>query len=95
MSQPTGVGKVKEHELKTHSLFFWSVFEGVKTFEIRKDDRGFAIGDHLKLREWHPLTDAYTGAAITVRVTYITSYAQVPGNVVMGIVVLQKTKGGE
>lgn len=39
------------HELKTDPQVFDAVAEGRKTFEIRKDDRGFAVGDLLMLRK--------------------------------------------
>ncbi len=71
------------HELKTLPLYFDQVECGNKTFEIRKDDRGFQPQDTLLLREWTG-TD-YTGRSIRVAVTYITDYEQRPGYVVMGI----------
>lgn len=39
------------HELKTDSALFAPVALNTKRFEIRKDDRGFAVGDTLRLRE--------------------------------------------
>ena len=42
------------HELKIWPEFFEPVASGVKTFEVRRDDRGFAVGDRLRLREWEP-----------------------------------------
>lgn len=45
------------HELKTDRAAFDAVEKGLKTFEIRKDDRGFCEGDTLHLHE-----TKYTGA---------------------------------
>lgn len=42
---------MQEHELKTDPQVFDDVAEGRKSFEIRKDDRGFEVGDVLKLRK--------------------------------------------
>ena len=42
------------HELKTHPAPFSRTIDGLKTFEIRKDDRGFSTGDAIVLREWSP-----------------------------------------
>lgn len=59
------------HELKVWPEFFSALLHGSKTFEIRKNDRGYAKGDSLTLREWCPDKEAYTGRACSRRVTYI------------------------
>ena len=63
--------KTTFHELKTWPEFFEPVWTGEKTFELRKDDRGFRAGDTLKLREFIPKHGEYTGRVITALVTYI------------------------
>ncbi|GAB2021708.1 hypothetical protein RyT2_07820 [Pseudolactococcus yaeyamensis] len=40
------------HRLKLHSDYFEAVKNGIKTFEIRKNDRGFKVGDTLILHLW-------------------------------------------
>jgi hypothetical protein len=45
-----------EHILKTDPEVFDAVWERVKQYELRKDDRPFAVGDMLQLRE-----TCYTG----------------------------------
>lgn len=57
------------HELKTAVSPFMAVRRGEKTFEIRVNDRGFQIGDVLKL--WCFDEGLYTGHWITALVTYI------------------------
>ena len=67
------------HDLKTDSEVFDAVARGEKTFEIRIDDRGFAVGDCLLLRrtlhtgeQMHfgsPLV--YTGEYVTRTITHI------------------------
>ena len=42
------------HDLKTWPEYFADVAAGVKRVEIRLDDRGYAVGDVLHLREWTP-----------------------------------------
>lgn len=43
-----------EHKLKTWPVYFWEVRRGVKSFEIRHDDRGYQVGDTLILQEFIP-----------------------------------------
>lgn len=45
---------VKTHELKCWPQYFRYVAEGLKNFEIRKNDREFKVGDRLTLREFTP-----------------------------------------
>jgi hypothetical protein len=40
------------HELKTWPGPFAAVLSGEKTHEVRKNDRGYAVGDRLLLREY-------------------------------------------
>jgi hypothetical protein len=45
------------HELKTWPGYFERIADGTKTFEIRRNDRGFQTGDTLQLREYNPAGD--------------------------------------
>jgi hypothetical protein len=76
------------HELKTWPQFFSAVLAHTKTYEIRKNDRNFQVGDELFLREWDPQAQTYSGREITVSVTYMTKGGQwgIPEDIcVMGI----------
>lgn len=76
------------HDLKTWPQFFSAVMEERKTFEIRRShDRTFAVGDALRLREWDPATEEYTGrVALCVVVYVVTGAPFLPDNLtVMGI----------
>ena len=57
------------HELKILPAYFQPVMHETKNFELRKDDRGYAVGDELKLCEFDG--EQYTGAIIFRRVQYI------------------------
>lgn len=59
------------HELKVWPEFFGPIIEGRKTFEVRKDDRGFQQGDRLYLREYNPYTHTYTTDSAHRRIVYI------------------------
>lgn len=59
------------HHLKTWPQFFEAISSGAKTFELRRNDRPFAVGDTLVLQEWVPETEGYTGAEERRVVTYI------------------------
>lgn len=64
---------------------FSALWAGTKRHEIRVDDRGFEVGDLLRLREWvpqpastHPVTpyDGYTGREELRPIRYITRGGQ-------------------
>ncbi len=60
------------HHLKTWPEPFAAVRSGFKRFELRKDDRGFKVGDELYLLEYDPKQERYHGGEpIRARVTYI------------------------
>lgn len=58
------------HYLKTDSQYFQAVRDGKKTFELRRNDRGFKIGDILVLMEIDH-SGNYMKRAITTKITYI------------------------
>lgn len=77
----------KEHELKCWPQHFVAVMVGVKQFEIRKDDRQYRVGDTLRLREWDPDAEVYTGRERWCDVTYVlrNSRWMLPGYVAISI----------
>lgn len=85
-----------QHDLKIDSLHFETVLNGDKTFEIRKNDRDYSLGDTLVLRETHRVPGGagladpleYTGRICQVAVIHILrgpAYGLADGWVVMGI----------
>lgn len=83
-----------EHKLKTLSPYWDAVERGDKTFEVRRDDRGFQKGDVLVLMKFdgrHYVMDGYGISAnpftIRVEITYVLTGGQFgiePGYVVIG-----------
>ncbi len=72
------------HELKTIPPFFQDVLEGRKTFELRKDDRGFREGDELWLREW-VTGRGFTGRSIRKRIVYMVGHDEVLSSSITGL----------
>ena len=62
---------MKTHEVKSWPEFFEPVFNGVKTFELRENDRRYKPGDLLVLKEWNPTTEEYTGRQCRKRISYV------------------------
>ena len=60
-----------KHELRTWPPYWEHIYDGIKTFEFRKDDRNFQVGDLVYLREWDPRREVYTGRLITKRIGYL------------------------
>ena len=59
------------HELKILPQYFEAVTSGDKTFEVRKPDRDYEVGDYLALNEYKGDTAGYTGRCCLVKVIYI------------------------
>lgn len=57
------------HELKILPEYFVAVRDGIKKFEVRKDDRPFEVGDILCLHEIN--CGVLTGRTIKAEVTYV------------------------
>ena len=75
-----------EHDLKTLPQYFEPLASGPKTFEIRRNDRDFRVGDVLLLREWDPTTATHTGRTCRRRVTYVLAdFGLLAGYVCMGL----------
>lgn len=89
---------MKVHELKLDTKYFNDVKNGYKTFEIRKNDREYQVGDLLSLSRFsngkysrytfdgiYSDADIHKADTILMQVTYITDYEQKKGYVVMAI----------
>lgn len=76
------------HHLKSWPVFFERVISGTKTYEIRRNDRDFRVGDVLYLQEWDPVHGQYrAGHAVlrAVRRCVPLDEIGIPGFVVMDL----------
>lgn len=83
------------HYLKCWPEYFKLVKSNLKPFEIRKNDRDFAIGDVLVLMEWLPKEKVYTGHDVYRRVVSLVHGGQFgirKGYCVMGLKSMRKPK---
>jgi ASC-1-like (ASCH) protein len=81
------------HELRTWPHFFEAVWDGRKTAELRRDDRGFAVGDIILLQEYEPTSGDYSGREILARVTHIVDSATFglqDGHVMLSMAILSR-----
>ena len=69
-----GTRALLTHELKCWPKFFDAIAVGRKRHDLRRvGDRDFKVGDRLRLREFAPSTEEYTGREQLVEITYVTS----------------------
>lgn len=59
----------KTHELKIYPKYFEAILDGKKTFEIRKNNRNFHVGDSIVLREFDNIK--YSGREIHATIKYM------------------------
>lgn len=91
-----------KHELKSDPDGFQALMRGVKTSEVRRNDRDFRIGDSVELRETrypahlmrfddglYPLL--FTGTMLTKVISHIQTGHGLPD----GLVVLSFEQGGQ
>lgn len=59
------------HNLKTWPDVFQKVRDGLKPWEVRRNDRDFQTGDLLILEEWDPVDMVHTGRFIKAKAGFI------------------------
>jgi len=84
-------GDNMKHDLKILPEFFYDIASGKKTFEVRKNDRNYQVGDILVLHKFYPETNFYdTNTYVKCIVTYMVDLSKIgiPGYVAMQILVI-------
>jgi hypothetical protein len=69
---------MKTHNVKIEREFLNAVIDGKKTFEIRKNDRNYQVGDRVRMSDGQRY--------VVVRISYLTDYAQKDGYVVFSFI---------
>lgn len=59
----------KTHEVKIAASYYGDIVSGKKKFELRKNDRGYKVGDSLKMLEFKD--GKHTGRTIDADITYM------------------------
>ncbi len=67
------------HALKTWLNFYKHQEDGVKLFELRKDDRPYKVGDTFLSQEFDNAKNEYTGKETSFRIAYILRDAEMFG----------------
>lgn len=59
------------YEIKCFPKYFDALVDGLKNFEVRKNDRDYKVGDSLLIREYDSEKKSYTGYELYAPVIYI------------------------
>lgn len=76
------------HNLKLNDRYFDAVANGIKTFEIRKNDRGFRVGDTLVLIRVDDDGIAIRSDTLKMKVVYIITHDEFPDGINEGYCIL-------
>ncbi|WP_300807926.1 DUF3850 domain-containing protein [uncultured Desulfovibrio sp.] len=68
------------HVLKLADKYWEAVRSGEKTFEVRYNDRGFQVGDHVKFRR----VDSEDEMGMDFIITYVLTHADFPEGIPEG-----------
>lgn len=84
------------HALKTEPQYFEAIIDGSKTFEVRKNDRDFRVGDCLALNELDDTRKGYSGRSALLEITYILDDERFckPEYVIIGFKKIDVFRGG-
>jgi hypothetical protein len=81
------------HEIRIASIYYDDVITGKKTFELRKNDRGYKVGQLLSMNEF--TEGRYTGRTVEAEITYMLEgfTGLQEGYCILGIKVRQEVFG--
>lgn len=72
--------EIRTHNLKTWPSPFAATIAGLKPYEIRYNDRGFLVGERIRLQEWQPIgtgdkVGAYTGRELLFEIVRLDNWS--------------------
>lgn len=73
------------HYLKINTKYLDRIISGQKTFEIRKNDRDYQVGDQLFLKESNPDCEILNARNVKAKIIYTSTFQQKEGYIVLGI----------
>ena len=76
------------HELKTINPYFQKLAEGKKTFELRKNDRDYKVGDVLFLKEYDTIKKEYKSGLLKRLITDVLTHEEFPEGIKEGYCIL-------
>lgn len=79
--------KMDIHRVKSWPEYYAPIVRNIKTFDLRKDDRAYAVGDWIVFEEFKHGIGTYTGATTTRRIVYILRNFDglMPGYCILGL----------
>lgn len=63
------------HIVRSWTHLYQPMAAGLKTHDLRLNDRDYQVGDHMLMQEYDPATGTLTGQETLVEITYITGRA--------------------
>lgn len=82
----------RTHIIKCWKEYFPAIKSGIKNFELRKDDRGYLVGDYLLIREYCNETNSYTGRCEDRLIDFIIRAQDFPEIIKEGFVIMSISK---
>jgi hypothetical protein len=80
--------------VKCWPQFFDPLWNGIKTFDVRLDDRPYQAGKTLTQYEYDPTTQEISGRVVRARITYVLTSADfsgvAPGYICLALTGFQK-----
>lgn len=91
MSDQAAARAPVRHIVKCWVEFFEPIRTGIKTFDVRRDDRDYQVGDQITQLEYRHGVGVYTGREVNCDITYVArgpkfeAFGLMPGYAILAI----------